>query len=89
MSRFNKKQCLPILASNATGLILLYLRGGPGEDALHLAAKCNKRLEGIFAVAALERRGGAEIYNAPPAFGSRLCRLRAAGEYDEIFPGGV
>jgi pimeloyl-ACP methyl ester carboxylesterase len=56
------KQCVCI-KRNKPGLpILLYLHGGPGDSALPLVAKYNKRLEEIFTVVTLEQRGAGKSY---------------------------
>jgi pimeloyl-ACP methyl ester carboxylesterase len=57
----NVKQCLSIRTNNANNPILLYLHGGPGDAALPLVAKYNKRLEDIFTVA-LEQCGAGKSY---------------------------
>jgi pimeloyl-ACP methyl ester carboxylesterase len=58
----NKKQCLSIRANHTNNPILLYLHGGPGDAALPLVAKYNKRLEDIFTVVTLEQRGAGKSY---------------------------
>jgi pimeloyl-ACP methyl ester carboxylesterase len=57
-----KKQCVSIRGEKPDLPVLLYLHGGPGDAALPLVAKYNKRLEEIFTVVTLEQRGAGKSY---------------------------
>ncbi len=58
----NIRQCISIRTNKKNSPILLYLHGGPGDAALPLVAKYNKRLADIFTVVTLEQRGAGKSY---------------------------